>query len=124
MSETPISPDLKPPVGSSKSADKMPFSDAELDRIRRACDNPPRPMHQRDRSPEHVGCEYQNDQGSGAWTGEDVKDLIELMVHTGFRISDATLFDMSRLQGNHVMIRAQKNGHHVLRGFPTMSATD
>src|SRR2546428_13155784 len=24
-----------------------------------------------------------------------------------------TLFDMSRLQGNNVMIRAQKNGHHV-----------
>jgi hypothetical protein len=39
--------------------------------------------------------------------------LIELMVHTGFRISDATLFDMSRLQGYNVMIRAQKNGHHV-----------
>ncbi len=55
MSETPISSDIKPPVGSSKSADKMPFSDEELDRIRRACDNPPRPMHQRDRSPGHVG---------------------------------------------------------------------
>jgi hypothetical protein len=27
--------------------------------------------------------------------------LIELMVHTGFRISDATLFDMSRLRGNN-----------------------
>jgi integrase len=118
ISETPISSDIKPPVGSSKSADKMPFSDEELDRIREACDNPPRPMHQRDRSPGHVGCEYKNDQGSGAWTGEDVKDLIELMVHTGFRISDATLFDMSRLQGNNVMIRAQKNGHHVFVWLP------
>ncbi len=91
----------------------MPFSDEELDRIRRACDNGHRPMHQAYRSPGHVGCEYKNAQGSGAWTGEDLKDLIELMVHTGFRISDATLFDMSRLQGNNVMIRAQKNGHHV-----------
>jgi integrase len=118
ISETPISSDIKPPVGSSKSADKMPFSDAELDRIRKACDNAPRPMHQRDRSPGHVGCEYKNDQGSGTWTGEDIKDLIELMVHTGFRISDATLFDMSRLQGNHVMIREQKNGHHVFAWLP------
>ena len=118
MSETPVSPDIKPPVGSSKSADKMPFSDEELDRIRRACDSPHRPMHQRDRSPGHVGCEYKNAQGSGAWTGEDVKDLIELMVHTGFRISDATLFDMSRLQGNNVVIRAQKNGHHVFAWVP------
>ena len=40
-------------------------------------------------------------------------DLIELMLHTGFRISDATLFDMSRLRGNEIMIRAQKNGNHV-----------
>jgi hypothetical protein len=47
-----------------------------------------------------------------------LKDLIELMVHTGFRISDATLFDMSRLQGNNVMIRAQKNGHHVFAWLP------
>jgi integrase len=75
-------------------------------------------MHQAYRSPGHVGCEYKNAQGSGAWTGEDVRDLIELMVHTGFRISDATLFDMSRLQGNHVMIRAQKNGHHVFGWLP------
>ena len=96
----------------------MPFSEKELDRIMRACDNPPRPMHQRDRSPGQVGCEYKNAQGSGAWTGEDVKDLIELMVHTGFRISDATLFDMSRLHGNNVMIRAQKNGHHVFAWLP------
>jgi hypothetical protein len=31
-SETPISSDIKPPVGSSKSADKMPFSDEEQQR--------------------------------------------------------------------------------------------
>src|SRR5437867_8691407 len=36
MSETPISSDIKPPAGSSKSADKMPFSDKELSRIMRA----------------------------------------------------------------------------------------
>jgi integrase len=118
MPETPVSADIKPPVGSSKSADKMPFSDEELDRIRKACDNAHRPMHQRDRSPGHVGCEYKNAQGSGAWTGEDLKDLIELMVHTGFRVSDATLFDMSRLQGNNMMIRAQKNGHYVFAWLP------
>jgi hypothetical protein len=96
----------------------MPFSDEELDRIRKACDNAHRPLHQRKRSPGHVGCEYKNAQGSGAWTGEDVKDLIELMLHTGFRISDATLFDMNRSQGNNVMIRAQKNGYHVSAWLP------
>jgi integrase len=40
------------------------------------------------------------------------------MLHTGFRISDATLFDMSRLQGNKLMIRAQKNGNHVFVWIP------
>jgi hypothetical protein len=39
MPETPVSTDINPPVGSSKSADKMPFSDGELDRIRKACEN-------------------------------------------------------------------------------------
>jgi integrase len=118
IAETPVSPDIKPPIGSSKSADKMPFSDEEIERIKAACDNPARPMTQRDRSPGQVGCAYRNDQGEGEWTGEDLKDLIELMLHTGFRISDATLFDMSRLQGNNVMIRAQKNGNHVFAWIP------
>jgi len=75
-------------------------------------------MKQRHRSPGQVGCAYRNDQGDGEWTGEDLKDLIELMLHTGFRISDATLFDMSRLRGNEIMIRAQKNGNHVFAWIP------
>jgi integrase len=116
ISETPVSPDIKPPVGSSKSADKMPFSEEELDRIKTACDNANRPMRQRDRTPGHVGCEYKNAQGSGAWTGEDIKDLIELMLHTGFRISDATLFVMSQLQGNNVMIRSWRQRNLIFAG--------
>jgi integrase len=118
IAESPVSPDIKPPIGSSKSADKMPFSDEEIERIRKACDNAPRPISQRDRTSGQVGCEYKNDQGSGVWTGEDLRDLIELMLHTGFRISDATLFDMKRLRGNDIMIRAQKNGNHVFAWVP------
>lgn len=118
IEESPVSADIRPPVGASKAADKMPFTDDELARIRKACDNPPRQFNTRDRQTGQVGCEYRNDQGAGQWTGEDLKDLIELMVHTGFRISDATLFDMSRLQGNKVMIRAQKNGNHVFVWIP------
>ena len=34
----------------------------------------------------------------------DLLEIIELMVHTGFRISDATLFDMSRLQGEPKLV--------------------
>jgi len=118
IDETPVSPDMKPPVGASRSADKMPFSDEELARIRKVCDNAHRPLNQCDRSAGQVGCEYRNEQGDGVWTGDDLRDLIELMVHTGFRISDATLFDMSGLRGNNVMIRAQKNGNHVFVWIP------
>jgi hypothetical protein len=56
----------------------MPFSDEEIARILAACDNPQRPLRQRDRNPGQVGCVYRNDQGDGEWTGEDLKDLIEL----------------------------------------------
>jgi hypothetical protein len=41
IEETPVSVDLKPPIGSSKAADKMPFSDDEIARIIAACDKPP-----------------------------------------------------------------------------------
>ena len=47
------------------------------------------------------------------WTGEDLKDLIWLMLYTGFRISDATLFSIKRLKGDQVFIRAKKNGGDV-----------
>ena len=51
--------------------------------------------------------------GLGVWTGEDVEDLIWLMVYTGFRISDATFFNINRLRSDQVFIRATKNGGDV-----------
>lgn len=122
LAESPVSPDIKPPVGSSKAADKMPFTDDEVARILAACDKRPRPrerngsMHSEETS--YVGANWTNEQGDGQWTGEDLKDLIWLMLHTGYRISDAVFFDMKRLRGNEVMIRAQKNGRHVFGVLP------
>ena len=104
MAESPVSVDIKAPVGSSKSANKAPFTDAELNRIIQACDD--------------VKVEWRNEAGTGVWTGEDLKDLIWLMVYTGFRISDATLFDITRLKGNQVFIRATKNGGDVFAYIP------
>ncbi|HEY3382579.1 MAG TPA: site-specific integrase [Vicinamibacterales bacterium] len=102
--ESPVSSDIKPPVGSSKAANKAPFTDDELQRIIDACDQ--------------VTVEWKNETGVGAWTGEDLKDLIWLMVYTGFRISDATFFDIKRLKGNQVFIRATKNGGDVFAYIP------
>ena len=101
ISESPVSSDIKAPVGSSKAANKAPFTDDEIKRIIAACD--------------HVKVEWKNETGLGVWTGEDLKDLIWLMLYTGFRISDATLFSMKRLHGNQVFIRAKKNGATCLR---------
>jgi len=104
IAESPVSPDIKPPVGSSKAANKWPFTDGELNRIIKACDD--------------VKVEWKNETGLGMWTGEDLKDLIWLMVYTGYRISDATFFNIKRLQGNQVFIRAKKNGGDVFAYVP------
>ena len=40
------------------------------------------------------------------------------MVYTGFRISDATLFNMKRLKGDQIFIRATKNGGDVFAYIP------
>ena len=102
--ESPVSSDIKAPVGSSKAANKAPFTDDEINRILAACD--------------HVKVEWKNETGLGVWTGEDLKDLIWLMLYTGFRISDATLFSMKRLNGDQVFIRAKKNGGDVFAYVP------
>ena len=102
--ESPVSVDIKAPIGSSKAANKAPFTDDELQRIIKACDD--------------VKVEWKNETGVGVWTGEDLKDLIWLMVYTGFRISDATFFNMNRLRGNQVFIRATKNGGDVFAYIP------
>jgi len=104
ISESPVSTDIKAPVGSSKAKNKAPFTDDEVNRIIKACDE--------------VKVEWKNETGLGVWTGEDLKDLIWLMVYTGFRISDATFFKISRLRGNSVFIRATKNGGDVFAYIP------
>ena len=78
----------------------MPFTDAQLEDIIKAC-------HQVEDQT------WRNRHGSGIWTGEDVKDFIWLMTYTGLRISDAVLFDIERLHGNEVFLRAKKNGGEV-----------
>jgi integrase len=104
IAESPVSEDIKPPVGSSRLANKAPFSDDELRRIIDACDG--------------LTVTWRNEAGLGMWTGEDLKDLIWLMVYTGLRISDATLFDLNRLDGNQVRLRAVKNGGDLFAYIP------
>jgi hypothetical protein len=39
LSESPVSIDIKPPMGANRVANKAPFTDEELQRIIDACDN-------------------------------------------------------------------------------------
>lgn len=73
-----MSSDIKAPVGSSRAANKAAFTDDEIKRTIAACGK--------------VKVEWKNETGTGEWTGEDLKDLIWLMLYTGHRIPDATLF--------------------------------
>jgi integrase len=105
LPENPVNSDLKPPLGANKVANKIPFTDAELERIIGACDT--------------LGAvTWINELGKGAWTGEDAKDFIWTLTYTGLRISDVALFDIKRLQGNEVFLRAKKNGGDVFAYIP------
>ena len=109
IKKSPVSPNLKPPKGANRMANKMPFTDEQLADIIKACD--------------HINTykkngRWGNRHGSGVWTGDDLKDFIWLMTWTGLRISDVVLFDMDRLDGNDVFLRAKKNGGNVDTWIP------
>jgi integrase len=105
LPENPVSTDIKPPIGANRVANKAPYTDSELQRIIDACDL--------------IGeVAWSSGIGQGAWTGDDVKDFIWVMVYTGLRISDVGLFHMNRLKGNEVFLRAQKNGGEIFAYIP------
>jgi integrase len=100
-----IADDLHAPEGAYVAADKMPFTDAELERIYAACDQlggptPPGPGHR-------------------PWGGEDVKDFILLSIYTGLRISDVATFNIAkRLNGNSVFLRMHKTKKELYTWIP------
>lgn len=107
--KSPVSPDLKPPTGAHRLVNKAPFTDEQLEEIIRACDVI---------NDFYGSGKWGNRYGNGTWSGEDLKDFIWLMVYTGLRISDVVLFDIERLHGNEVFLRAKKNGGDVFTHIP------
>jgi len=100
-----ITKDIQPPQGSSIAANKTPFTDDEMNRIYAACDKfgPPIPAG----------------RGYRPWGGEDAKDFIMLSVYTGLRISDVSLFDITkRLTGNNVFLRMHKTKKELYTWVP------
>jgi integrase len=106
LPKNPVSADMKPPIGANRVANKAPYTDDELQRIIDACD-----------LLGTVTWSNGTEQGK-AYSGDDLKDFIWVMVYTGLRISDAGLFNMNRLKGNEVFLRAKKNGGEVFAYIP------
>lgn len=105
LHENPVSPDIRPPIGANRVANKAPFTNQELQHIIDACDT--------------LGeVAWTNGREKGVWNGDDVKDFIWVMVYTGLSISDVGLFNMNRLRGNEVFLRAKKNGGEVFAYIP------
>jgi len=103
--KSPVTTDLKPPLGANRTANKVPFTDEELQRIIRACD-------------QLEPVVWKNQLGEGLWTGDDVKDFIWVLAYTGLRISDVGLLNINRLRGNELFLRAKKNGGDVFTWIP------
>jgi integrase len=100
-----IAEDLRAPAGSSVPANKMPFTDEELDRIYAACDS--------------IGGPKPPGPGYRPWGGEDVKDFVMFSVYTGLRISDVATFSITeRLKGNDVFLRMHKTKKELYTWIP------
>ncbi len=105
LAKSPVTSDLKPPLGANKVTNKLPFTDEELRTIVKACD-------------QLKPTSWSNGRFKGIWTGEDAKDFVWLLVYTGLRISDVALFNINRLRGNEIFLRAKKNGGDVFMWIP------
>jgi hypothetical protein len=100
-----IADDFQTPEGASIPVQKIPFTDAELDRIYAACDAVGEPLK--------AGPGFRN------WTGLDVRDFIDLSLYTGLRISDFATFDITkRLNGNNVFLRMHKTKKPLFSWIP------
>jgi integrase len=103
-----------------RSAQKTPFSDAEIDRMLQACRTKygkqevkwSRTVHHREVTGEYVRYNFK-------WTGADLEDFILIAIHTGLRISDLTTFHVGRLTDTgEIHIRTTKTGVKVFCWVP------
>ncbi|HYW48819.1 MAG TPA: hypothetical protein VE959_38500 [Bryobacteraceae bacterium] len=100
--------DIETPVGSSTAADRLPFTDEEVEKMYRAC--------------EGLGeIRWKSHLGEGAWSGEEVKEFILVLVYTGLRISDVATFDMQARSGdgNQIFLRMHKTASQCSLGSLT-----
>jgi len=96
---------LKPPVGSSKPANKHPFTDEEIKKLSEACAN-------------YRTRRWSNSFAEGEVTGDQIQTFMMLLMYTGLRISDAATFSTDKLQGNNAFLFMHKTDEPVFTWIP------
>jgi len=96
---------LKPPIGSSKPANKHPFSDEEVKRLFEACTK-------------YQTRRWRNSFAEGEVTGDQIQTFMMLLMYTGLRISDAATFSPDKLQGNNAFLFMHKTDEPVFTWIP------
>jgi integrase len=96
---------LKPPIGSSKPANKHPFSDEEINRLFDAC-------------AKYRTRRWSNGFADGEVTGDQIRTFMMLLMYTGLRISDAATFGPDKLQGNNAFLFMHKTDEPVFTWIP------
>ena len=96
---------LKPPVGSSKPANKHPFSDDEIKMLFEACT-------------QYKSHRWSNGISEGEVTGDQIQTFMMLLIYTGLRISDAATFSTDKLQGNNAFLFMHKTNEPVFTWIP------
>jgi len=96
---------LKPPIGSSKPANKHPFSDEELKRLFEACGR-------------FRAYRWRNGFAEGEVTGDQIQTFMMLLMYTGLRISDAATFSTDKLQENNAFLFMHKTDEPVFTWIP------
>lgn len=115
---------VKTPRGTSgsdkRNEQKLPFEDAELDRMLDAATNKyGRRLIKWDRDVHHCRAVNTYADYKYSWKGEDLADFIMVNCHTGLRISDMATFHIDRLRDDNTChVRTTKNGKHVFHKLP------
>lgn len=96
---------LKPPIGSSKPANKHPFSDEEIQRLFEAC-------------AKYQTRRWRNSFAEGEVTGDQIQTFMMLLMYAGLRISDAATFGPDKLEGNNAFLFMHKTDEPVFTWIP------
>ena len=104
-----------PRGGDTRDTQKLPFTDAEIERMLNCCVHEyGRQLVKWDRDVHHCQAVHTVNQYARKWTGQDLADFILLSIHTGLRISDAEAFHIDRIdQDGRCRVRQRKNGTWV-----------